>query len=290
LATESLVSPQYFNTMQIPVMQGRNFTDGDESDGAKVAIINRQAEQLLFPKENPIGHRIKSVDPAGKTSWFTVVGIVGDTRSYTYNSMEWKIRPEIFFPFAQGEAAGLGKAALDYGNIVTRTSADSATASHQLREAIAHVEPTAAVEIGEMNERVSAMLLQPQLRAVIVGIFAVLALLLVAMGLYGVMSQTVVQQTRDIGTRIALGAQRSDVLKLILSQGTRVVLIGLGIGIVLSLVFTRLLGSLLYNISTFDPVVLGCVCLILLGIGLLAAYVPARYASQLDPVKVLHDE
>jgi predicted permease len=290
VATESLVTPRYFGTMQIPLLQGRNFTGGDRSGGVNVAIINRQAVQLLFPGEDPLGRRIKTADSSGNTAWFSIVGVVGDTRSYTYNSLEWKIRPELYFPFAQAEAAGLGKDALDYGKIAIRTSADPLTSSHQLREAIAQVEPNAAVEIHGMNDRVSAMLLQPKLRAAVVGVFAVLALLLVAMGLYGVMSQTVMQQTREIGTRMALGAQRSDVLKSILGQGTRVLLIGLVIGVALSFLSTHLLRSFLYNISAFDPVVLGAVCLVLLGIGLFAAYIPARYASRLDPVKVLHDE
>jgi ABC-type antimicrobial peptide transport system permease subunit len=256
----------------------------------EVAIINRHAVQLLFPGEDPLGRRIKTADSSGKTAWFSIVGVVGDTRSYTYNSMEWKIRPEIFFPFAQAEAAGRGKDALDYGKIVIGTSANPLTSSHQLREAIAQVEPNAAAEIHGTYDRVSAMLLQPKLRATVVGVFAVLALLLVAMGLYGVMSQTVMQQTREIGTRMALGAQRSDVLKLILGQGTQVVLIGLGIGVALSFMSTHLLRSFLYNMSAFDPVILGAVCLVLLGIGLFAAYIPARYASRLDPVKALHDE
>jgi predicted permease len=290
VATESLVTPRYFGTMQIPLLQGRDFTDGDRSGGANVAIINRQAVQLLFPGEDPLGRRIKTADSSGKTAWFSIVGVVGDTRSYTYNSMEWKIRPEILFPFAQAEAAGLGKDTFDYGKIAIRTSADPLTSLHKLRDAIAQVEPNAAVEIGPMNDRVSMMLLEPKLRVTVVGIFAVLALLLVAMGLYGVMSQTVMQQTREIGTRIALGAQRSDVLRLILGQGSRVVLIGIGIGVALSLLSTHLLRSFLYDISAFDPIVLGTVCLVLLGVGLFAGYIPARHASRLDPVKVLHDE
>jgi predicted permease len=290
VATESLVTLRYFGTMQIPLLQGRDFTDGDRGGGVNVAIINRQAVQLLFPGEDALGRRVKTADSSGKAAWFSIVGVVGDTRSYTYNSMEWKIRPEIFFPFAQAEAAGLGKNALDYGKIAIRNSADPLTSSRQLRKAIAQVEPNAAAEVHGMNDRVSTMLLQPKLRAAVVGVFAVLALLLVAMGLYGVISQTVMQQKREIGTRMALGAQRSDVRKLILGQGTRVVLIGLGIGVALSLLSTHLLRSFLYNISVFDPFLLGLVCLILLGIGLTAAYIPARYASRLDPVKVLHDE
>jgi putative ABC transport system permease protein len=290
VAAESLVTPRYFGTMQVPLLRGRDFADGDQKSSVNVAIINREAAQVLFANQNPLGLRIKSVDPSGKAPWFSIVGIVGNTRSYTYNSMEWKIRPEVFFPFAQAEAAGLGKQALDYGKVVMRTASDSSASSRQFREAIAHLEPNAAAGVHVMNDRVSAMLFQPKLRAVVVGVFAILALLLVAMGLYGVMSQTVMQQTRDIGTRMALGAQRSDVLKLILGQGTRVVLTGLGIGIALSLAATRLLRSFLYDISAFDPVVLTAVCLVLLGIGLFAAYVPARYASRLDPVTVLHDE
>jgi predicted permease len=214
VATESLVTPRYFGTMQIALLQGRDFTEGDRSGGANVAIINRQALKLLFPGEDPLGRRIKTADSSGKTAWFSIVGVVGDTRSYTYNSMEWKIRPEIFFPFAQAEAANLGKEAFDYGKIAIRTSVDPLTSLHQLRDAIAQVEPNAAVEIDPINDRVSMMLLEPKLRVAVVGIFAVLALLLVAMGLYGVMSQTVILQTREIGTRMALGAQRSDVLRL----------------------------------------------------------------------------
>jgi predicted lysophospholipase L1 biosynthesis ABC-type transport system permease subunit len=276
--------------MQIRLLRGRDFTDGDRSGGGNVAIINRQAVQLLFAGQDPVGHRIRTADSSGSAAWFSIVGVVGDTRSYTYNSMEWKIRPEVFFPFAQAEAAGLGKDALDYGKIAIRTSADPLTSSYQLHEAIAEVEPNAAAEIHRMNDRVSAMLLQPRLRATVVGVFAVLALLLVAMGLYGVMSQTVMQQRREIGTRMALGAQRSDVLKLILLEGTRVVLIGLAIGVALSLLSTHLLRSFLYTVSAFDPVVLGTVCVVLFGIGLSAAFIPARYASRLDPVKVLHEE
>jgi putative ABC transport system permease protein len=290
VAAESLVTSKYFGTMQVPLLQGRDLTDEDRKDSANVAVINRAAADLLFPGESALGGRIRTADPSGKAPWFSIVGVVGDTRSYTYNSMEWGIRPEIFFPFGQAEAAGLGKQALDYGQVVIRMSSDSSTSSRQLRRAIAHVEPNAATETHVMNDRVSTMLLQPKLRAVVVGVFAALALLLVAMGLYGVMCQTVMQQTREIGTRIALGAQRSDVLKLILGRGLRIVAIGLCVGAVLSLASIRLLRSFLYNVGAFDPAVLAAVCLVLFGVGLLATYLPARYASRLDPIAALHDE
>jgi putative ABC transport system permease protein len=276
--------------MRIPLLQGRTFGDEDRKDAANVAVINRKAVSILFPGEDPLGKSLKTVEPTGKAAWFRVVGVVGDTRSYTYNSMDWKVRPEIYFPFQQAEAAQLSKQALEYGQIVVRTSNDPSASSLQLRKAIAHVEPNAAAEIRVMDGRVSTMLTQPKLRALIVGTFSILALLLVAMGLYGVMSQTVLQQAREIGTRMALGAQRSNILAMVLSRGLKIVLIGLGIGVALSMISIRFLASFLYNISAFDPIVLVSVCLLLMLIGLIATYLPARYASTLDPIKVLREE
>jgi predicted permease len=290
LVAESLVTPGYFETMQIPWFHGRDLSDEDRAETENVAVINRAAANLLFPNDNPIGKEVRTLDPTGRAPWFRIVGVTGDTRSYTYNSMEWKIHPEIYFSFAQAEAAGLTKQAMDYGQVVVRTSVDPSATSHQFREAIVHVEPSAAAEVQVMTSRVSTMLVQPKLRATIVGIFAFLALLLVGIGLYGLMSQTVLQQTREIGTRMALGAQRSTILAMILHQGLRVVLIGLGIGVVLSLMSTRMLGSFLYSVSAYDPFVFVVVCVALLGLGGLATYLPARAASVLDPIKALQDE
>jgi predicted permease len=289
LAAESLVTPGYFQAMQIPLLRGRTFTHDDRSQNAGVVIINEAAARLLFPNEDPIGKQIRTLDPGRQTSWFQVLGITGDTRSYTYNSMEWKVRPELYFPFDQAEAAGLNKQALGYGQIVVRSVASPSSALKDFRRAIAHVEPGAAAEVQIMTMRVSEMLLPPKLRAAVVGAFAALALLLVAVGLYGLMSQTVLQQSRELGIRMALGAKRTTILKMVLYQGLKVILVGLGLGMVLSLLSTRLLGSFLFNVSAYDPLVFSLVGAVLLGSGAVAAYIPARAGSALDPMKSLQD-
>jgi putative ABC transport system permease protein len=271
-------------------LQGREFTEDDRKNTLHVAIVNRTAAQLLFGGQDALSQRIKPGDAASNSPWFTIAGVVGDTRSYTYNTLEWKVRPEVIFPFEQAEAAGLKKPAVDYGELVVRISGNPSTLSREVRDTIARSEPDTPANLSMMSERVSGMLLQPKFRAVIVGAFGILALLLAASGLYGIMSQSVSQQTREIGTRLALGAQRSDVLGMILRRGIRVVLIGLATGIAFSLIFTRLLGSFLYNVNTRDPWVLLGVSSILFLIGLLSAYIPALRASRLDPMTVLHCE
>lgn len=285
----SLATPDYFTVMAVPVMEGRSFTEADRKGSLNVAILNKAAEKMLFGDQSGVNQKIRLADPA-TAQWFTIVGVVGDTKSYTYNSLEWKVRPEMIFPFAQAEAADFKKQGLDYGTVVVRASGNPAALSRQIRETIAQLEPDAPADLRLMKERVSGMLLQPKLRAVVVGVFGILALLLAASGLYGIMSQSVAQQMREIGTRMALGAQRSNVLGMVLKQGLRVVLVGLAAGIFFSLIFTRLLGSFLYNVNTRDPWVLAGVSFLMLLVGLFSAYFPALRASRLDPITVLHSE
>jgi putative ABC transport system permease protein len=285
----ALATPDYFAAMNVPILEGRSFTDADRKDSLNVAILNKAAEKMLFGGQSALSQKIRLADPA-TSQWFTIVGVVGDTKSYTYNSLEWRVRPEMIFPFAQSETAGFKKEGSDYGMVVVRASGNPAALSRQIRETIAQLEPDTPADLRMMQERVSGMLLQPKLRAVVVGVFGILALLLAASGLYGIMSQNVAQQMREIGTRMALGAQRSNVLGMVLKQGLRVVLLGLAAGIFFSLIFTRLLGSFLYNVNTRDPWVLAAVSFLMLLVGLFSAYFPALRASRLDPITVLHSE
>jgi len=270
--------PNYFRTMGIPLLEGREFTHSDTLSSPGVIVINATMARRFWPKGNPIGRAIGLGGASGPR--LTVVGIVGDVH---YLGLDAPVRPQFFRPYTQ--------AGWPVMNVVVRTRANPGAYTVLVKKALAAFlpdRPTSGVET--MEEIVSDSTGSRRLPMLLLSGFAVFALMLAAIGIAGVVSFSVTQQRREIGLRVALGARTADVLALIVGRTMRWALLGVGVGIAGSLGLARLLSGLLFDVRPNDPWVLGGGALLLAGIALLAAYLPARRASSIDPIVALRYE
>src|SRR5436190_3420573 len=274
-----IATPDYFRTMGIPLVRGRNFNEHDTKDSTRVTIINEQTARDVFPGEDPIGQFIENYGP--KDEKLQVVGVVGNVR---HLALETAPRPEIYQPLGQGMWPLV--------NIAVRTAPDNPlTLLPAVQQAVWSVNKSAALgNPRSMNEMIARTLLQKKFTMLLLSIFAGTALVLAAVGLYGVISYSVAQRTRELGIRIALGAQRGDVLRLILRQGMTLVAAGVIFGIAASLGLTRLIASLLYGISASDPITFLLLSAALVFVAFIACWLPARRASAVDPIVALRAE
>lgn len=272
------ISPNYFHVMQVPLLRGREFSDADSESGPKVCAISSSLAQQLFPNENALGQRILIGYPANSAR--EIVGIVGDVKDSDLSARQ---STQIYVPFVQNPFWAADIAVRVHGN----PSALSGTLREQIR-AIDSALPVAAVR--PMAEVIGSSIAQPRFRTTLLSLFGAAALLLAAIGIYGVLAYTVAQQTREIGIRIALGANPGKVLRLVLGRGLRLAGFGTAIGILAALMLTQLLNSLLFGVSATDPVTFAAVAGLLLGVALLACYVPARRAMRVDPMVALRYE
>jgi putative ABC transport system permease protein len=271
----SVACPSYFKALGVPVLAGREFTHQDTVRAPDVVIVNQTMAQKFWPQENPVGKRIRQGD-----SWLTVVGVVGDVRHWGLDNGS---APQFFRPYTQ--------AAWPVMSVVVRTSSSPTSFVPAIKKAMGEVEPDRPVsEFETMQNIVQDSLGSRRFPTLLLSAFALLALLLAAVGIIGVVSYSVVQRTREIGIRMALGACAADVLTLMVGGSMTWVAVGVGIGIAGSLGLTRLLGTLLYDVKPSNPTVLGTVSLLLTGIGLLASYLPARRAAKVDPMIALRYE
>ncbi|HEY2138898.1 MAG TPA: ABC transporter permease, partial [Chthoniobacterales bacterium] len=274
-----IATPEYFQTMGIPFVRGRNFNEHDTKGALPVAIINEATAKKTFPGEDPIGQFIENFGP--KNEKLQVVGVVGNVR---HLALETAPRPELYQPLGQGMWPGLF--------VAVRTAPENPlTLLPAVQEAVWSVNKS--VPLGNprtMNDIIARTLLQKKFTMLLLSIFAGAALLLAAIGLYGVISYSVAQRTRELGIRIALGAQRSDVLRLILRQGMTLVAAGIFFGIAASLGLTRLIASLLYGTSASDPITFVLLSAALVFVAFIACWLPARRASAVDPIVALHAE
>ncbi|MFL6520831.1 MAG: ABC transporter permease [Chthoniobacterales bacterium] len=274
-----IATPDYFRTMGIPLVRGRNFDEHDIKGSTPVTIINEQTARDVFPGEDPIGQFIENYGP--KNEKLQVVGVVGNVR---HLALETAPRPEIYQPLGQG--------LWPLVFIAVKTAPENPVSLlPAVQQAVWSVNKS--VPLGNprsMNEMIARTLLQKKFTMLLLSIFAGAALLLAAIGLYGVISYSVAQRTRELGIRIALGAQRGDVLRLILRQGMTLVAVGVIFGIAASLGLTRLIASLLYGISASDPITFLILSLALVLVAFIACWLPARRASAVDPIVALHAE
>lgn len=274
-----IATPDYFQTMGIPLLRGRNFNEHDTKGSALVAVINDETAKEVFPGEDPIGQYIENYGP--KDEKLQVVGVVGNIR---HLALETAPRPELYQPLGQGMWPGLF--------VAVRTAPENPlTILPAVQEAVWSVNKS--VPLGNprtMNDIIARSLLQKRFTMLLLTIFAGTALLLAAIGLYGVISYSVAQRTRELGIRIALGAQRSDVLRLILRQGMTLVVAGILFGIAASIGLTRLMATLLYGVSATDPLTFLGLSIALLSVAFVACWLPARRASAVDPIVALHAE
>jgi putative ABC transport system permease protein len=275
------ISPEFFDAMGIRLVRGRTFTDRDREGQPKVTVINETAARLLFKGEDPIGRRI-TLGQGGfhEGNGAEVIGIVNDTR---YRSVEVAPRSDAYVPLLQSWRAG--------GTLFVRTSLDAAALTPMLRKEIAALDRDLPVStIKTMGNRFGDATWRTRLSADLLALFAALALLLAAIGLYGVMAQAVEQRTREIGVRIALGAERRNIFALVIGRAFAIALAGIAAGIGLSLMSMRFLDTLLYDVKPNDPATLGVLAVVLLVVSLLASYVPARRATRVDPLTSLRAE
>jgi len=277
------ISPGYFATMQIPLLRGRDFSWDDTPETPLVMIVSQTMAHSSWPDSDAIGKRIKLGSLNDKVPWVTVVGIVADVHQLELIGLP---RPAMYFPGSQD--AGTGDLLRDW---VIRASGDPASIASEARAAVSAVDPTLPVSRIRTMQSIHSNYLGPQqFNLVLVGLFGALALILAAVGLYGVASYSVAQRRREIGIRVALGAQPPEILRLVVGLGTRLALLGLVLGTIAALSLTRLVAALLYGISAHDPLTFVAVAGLLLLVAIPASYIPARRAMRVDPVVTLRHE
>jgi putative ABC transport system permease protein len=272
------ISTDYFRTMGTPLLQGREFDRRDVGDASSVAIINQTMARRFFPTENPIGKRIKRGSP-----WMTIVGIVGDVK---HRGLTDETAAEIFVPYLQPSSTDFFPREL-----VVRTASDPLRLVPTVRSEVWAVDKDQPIsDIRLLSEVLSDSLSQRRFNMLLLSIFGMAGLLLAAVGVYGVLSHAVTQRTHEIGIRMALGAQRSNIVRLVVNHGLKLVLVGLAAGLGSALVLTRLLSTLLYGVTPTDPFILITVSLLLFCVALVACYIPARRATKVDPMVALRWE
>ena len=268
------VSPNYFEAMGIPLRKGRGFTESDNANAPAATIINETAARKFWPNEEPLGKRFKRGSVDSQNPWLTVVGVIG---AVSHSSLQVASQPEVYLPFQQNPGLNL--------TLVARTSSDPKAFAGAVRREVSAMDNDLPVSnIKFMDEIVGKSVAQPRVYALLLGIFAGLALILAAIGIYGVISYSVTQRTHEIGIRMALGAQTRDVLALIIKQGMALALVGIFLGLLVSLALTRVLASQLYGVSSTDPVTYSAISLLLMFVALIACYIPALRATKVDPM------
>jgi putative ABC transport system permease protein len=273
----------YFATMGTPLLAGRFFNDNDTAVSPKVIIISKSIADKLFPNENPLEKQLKLVNEAQSPEWRTIVGVIGNI---TYSGLDDKGSPAVYTPFAQNPSL-LGGGAY----IMVRTSVSPWQVAAGIRNAVSQVAPDVkAVNLHPMDDLIEGSVARPRFDSLMIGIFAAVALLLASSGIYAVIAYSVTQRTREMGIRMALGAQRFDILRLVIGQGMTFVLAGLGAGLLTALAVTRFIKSMLYEVNPFDPVVVASIAAMLFMVALFACFVPARRATKIDPIVALRHE
>ncbi len=282
-ALDRVVSPGYFEAMRIPLLRGRLFDDHDGPDAPSAAVINETMARKFWPNEDPLGKRFKFNLVGGNFRLFQIVGIVGDVRQMGLNAPP---KEEMYFPHWQANGNYMVPSTL-----VVRTTSDPESLVSAVREAVWSVDPNQPVsDVLTMDDVLDREVAQTRVQAVLLGGLAALALTLASVGIYGVMAYLVMQQTREIGVRVALGAQPRDILGLVLGRGTRLTLMGVGVGVAAALLTTGLMRSLLFGVSPMDPLTIASVAVLLTFVALLASYIPARRAMRIDPMVALKYE
>jgi putative ABC transport system permease protein len=283
-ANHRQVSTDYLKTIGIPIRSGRSFTEADNDQAVHVAIINETMARQYWPGENAVGKRLKFGDPDEDVPWVTIVGIAGDVRQM---GIDQPIKAEMYVPLQQNN--GLGFYAPR--DLVIRTTVDPLSVVAAARNEIHQVDPEQPISnVRTMNQVLGEETASRSLGMTLLTIFAGLALLLATLGIYGVLAYFVVQHTQEIGVRMALGARRGSILGLVLRKGMLLVCLGVAIGLGFAFALTRLMASLLYEVSATDPITYVAIAALLSAVALLACFIPARKAMKVDPLVALRYE
>jgi putative ABC transport system permease protein len=277
-----IVNPDYFKAMRVPLLSGRAFTEADTTGAPPVIVINDSFRRRFFPDENPTGKRLilnlTISNPTGVPR--EIVGVVGDVRGF---GLDAEPKPEVYAPYLQE--------AVSYMALMVKAGRDTGGLAAAVRSEVLAIDKDQPVSnIQSMDQLIKESVAGRRFNMTLLSIFATVALLLSAVGIYGVMSYAVTERTREIGIRVALGAGRKDVLRLVVGEGMTMAVVGIGTGVLAASALTRLMASLLYGVSATDPVTFAAISLVLAGVALLACYIPARRATKVDPGVALRYE
>ncbi len=269
------VNQSYFSALQIPLLRGRNFTEQEVRQNDKVTIVSQQLVDIVFPNEDPLGKRL--VTEIGKQT-YEIIGVVGDIR---HRSLEGRPFPAMYFPTRA--SGGM--------NLVIRMQSDPLSIVGAVRNEVKALDPDQPIAaVKRMSDWVDSSVAEPRYRTTLLGMFAALAMILAATGIYGVMSYSVAQRTHEIGVRMALGARQRDVLNLVVRQGMLLTVVGVVVGLLGAFALTRVMESLLFEVTAKDPFTFAVVAALLIAVAFVACFIPARRATKVDPLIALRYE
>jgi putative ABC transport system permease protein len=277
------VMGDYFHVMEIPLRAGRAFTPLDREGQPLVAIVNEETVREFFPHENPIGARIRWAGDDGRPRWMTVIGVAGDVK---HSGLNQPTDPAVYEPFSQSDERWRR-----FMTLAIRTRDASPGLVEEVKKQIWSLDGQIPVsDVHAMDDLIAVSLAQQRFNMLLLGLFAALALILAAVGIYGTMAYGVNQRTHEFGIRTALGAQRRDVLRLVMREGAKIALFGIALGIAGALALTRLMASLLFEVKPTDPATFAGVAILLAVVALAACYIPAHRAMRVDPMISLRYE
>ncbi|MCI0339302.1 MAG: ABC transporter permease [Acidobacteria bacterium] len=276
------IEGDYFRVMQIPLLAGRDFTPHDNKSAPQVGIVNESLAQRFFKGQNPLGKRVRWAR-GEPDDWITIIGVVGDIKHFALDDAE---EPALYTPYPQSKSSWKR-----WINLVIRSQSDPATIVGAVKNRVWKIDGQIPVtRVRTMAEVIGASVAARRFNMLLLAIFAGVALLLTAVGIYGVIAYSVTQRTQEIGIRVALGARPRDVLGLIVAQGLLLALMGVSIGLIAAFGLTRLMSNLLYGVSATDAATFGLISLLLFFVSLIACYIPARQATKVDPMVALRNE
>ena len=282
IADFASAAPSFFRVMEVPVISGRVFTESDDTKAQQVVLIDDSLAHRYWPGEDPLGKRIRfgGGPPGQAPPWRTILGVVGNIKS---NGLDVPTAPHIYTPSYQNPGYAL--------TIYLRTGMSPGTLGDVIRREVQAVDPNVPVfAVRTMDEVIARSMAERRFALEIVGVFAIVALLLAALGIYGVMAYSVSRRTHEIGIRVALGAQPMHILRMTIGEGMILVVVGLVTGLLGAAMLTRLLRSMLYNVKPFDPITYAAIPVLLAFVAMIACFVPARRATQVDPLVALREE
>jgi putative ABC transport system permease protein len=270
------ITPDYFQAIGIPLLRGRQFTEAEMKPRPEAAIVNSAFAKKFWPDEDAMGKHILLQDDRLPRGPLVVVGVAGDVKQF---GLDTEPRPEIYLPMRSHSMT-----------LIVRTRGNPAQWATAVRETVKGLDNRAAISMRTLEQMVSRTAWSRRNLALLMGVLGAVALLLAAMGIYGVISYLVAQRTREMGIRLALGAQRHEILKLVLGQGLALTMIGVAAGLTLAFALTRFLSSMLYGVSAADPITFAAIALMLAVVALMASFLPARRAMKVDPITALRHE
>jgi putative ABC transport system permease protein len=273
-----IISSRYFETMGIPLLKGRAFTEEDKAESPAVVVLSETTARRFWPGEDALGKHIKIGPTKSDSKWLTVIGVVKDVRQF---ELVVEPKPQMYLPFTQANF-------FEPRALVVKTNLEALSLAATVRKTVWEIDKDQPVsDIASMENIVSESVALQRFSMLLLGVFATVALILAAVGIYGVMSYSVTQRTHEIGIRMALGAQKEDLLKLTIGQGLKLVLIGVAIGLAAAFVLTRVMASLLFGVSATDPVTFLAIAFVLIAVAMLASLIPALRAMKVDPMFAL---